>query len=385
MGSSTRLSGVSAEVVTWEGNLDEPIIAAWRDLVRRDDQSQVFAFPEWVATAYRVGITSPWRVVLITQDTHPIAIFPLHCEQLWTASGLSLLAPDHASAVIDPQAEEAAFTGLMRWFAAQWNVGVLKLGPCGNSRHRELFHFACASHGLVSRDHESTSTVWIDLPSSWDAYLSELGAATRKSVKTAEKRLLRDFPDLQFSMLICPSSESDAALDALMQLYRLRWAQQVGGSLFHHTKNVEFYHQMVTWALGEGLAAVPVLRIDGKVIAVSTIFRLPQRPSAIFHMIARDTERLSGYYAPGIFLNMQSIQWAIEQGIRTINIGSGKNEHKVLLGGREESIWELSAARSEFILKVVPRIERGLHVTGRAPLHLWHHLRSCLARQRGRE
>jgi CelD/BcsL family acetyltransferase involved in cellulose biosynthesis len=372
----------TVEVMRWRGALTPWLEDAWRVLLRQHASAQIFACPEWSTFAAQSGIISSCQVVVVRHGEKPIGLFPLHLRSPWVAETVSLLAPDHPAFLIDADAMEEALSGLATWFASQRSIQLLLLTPWTDIAHSHLIHAALHRQQLATRERFLSPTYCISLPTRWEDYLQGLGQSTRKSIRTTEKRLQRDFPDLQCTVLTTPSPASEQALQDFLRLYRQRWADQVGGSHFHDRKYATFFLQAMRWALAAGLAAIPVLSLAEKNVAVSTILRQPQRQDAIFHMIARDTETMpGGYYAPGTFLNVRSLQWAIAQGITTVNIGSGKGDHKRLLGGKEEAVYEITIARSAQALTYCPLFDRGFHIVRRLPAHVQYYLQHVLRKK----
>lgn len=371
---SCQVAELRYETFAMNAAIPTPVRRVWEYLVSRDTTAKIFSYPEWVSLASQAGVTSPWRLLVISHGDRPIGLLPLHKPSPWNAESIAPLSADHVSMLIDPRDAPLAFSGIAEWFRSQHAVRLLTIGPCGNAHYKTLFLQACRERQLATHEQAFPPSIWIPLPEQWEGYLEELGAATRKSIRTAEKRLTRDFPDLQCEILTTPGDAIDMALQELIRLYRLRWGNQVGGSYFHDARNVDFFLCVMQWALSRGYAAVPRLSVGGKTVAVSTILHVPGQDYAFFHLIARDMDALPSYYAPGIFINMHSIRWAMQQGIRQINIGSGKSDHKLLLGGTPEPIWGISVAHSAVALGLATRSSRALHVIRRLPVHLWYHL-----------
>lgn len=371
----TILAEIRCEAIPWDGTLAPQLRDAWSRLVAVDRQAHIFAYPEWTELACQCGSMVPWQLLVFRQGNETVGLIPLRKRSPWTAENPSIFSPDYAPLLVDPEAEERVFDSLADWMKTTRNIGLLHLGPCSDQRYRELLHRACASRGLYTQERLLSAPFWVPLPSEWKDFLAGQTRSIRKDLRVAEERLHRDFQDITFNLLDSVSPESERAIDDLVRLYRVRWSDQAGGCFFDDEHNTEHFRHLMRWALEEGYALIPHLQVNGEAVAISVVFRCPHRDSIILHVIARDMDALPSYYAPGTFINVRSLQWAIEHGYTSASLGSGKNEFKSALGEERDPSWEVSIARSAHAYRLYSTLERGLHIATRLPVHLAYHLR----------
>ena len=381
---STLLSDIRCVAVPWDGALAEPLYTTWQHLLHADSPAQIFDYPEWLAFAGQAGAVTPWKILVIHQGDRPIGLIPLQRQTPWSAGILSHASPGHAPMLIDPATEDAAYAGLAAWFAKERRLPMLRLDSIADERRLWKLHQACQAQGLYVRQRPMPPMMRLELPDSWEAFHAQLGYATRKSTKKVERRLLHDVPGLRWQMLTEYNAESERVFEEMIRVYRVHWGQQAGGCFYDDPRNVASYRQSIRWALEQGYAALSVLTLDEQVIVALSLFRLPHQTVSHFHIVARDMETLSGYYSPGMFLMLQTIRWEIARGTTCIDIGAGKNEYKVLLGGQENPAWEIAITRSPAMRVLVPAMERGLHITRRLPVHLHYQLRRMSATVKSR-
>ena len=201
-----------------------------------------------------------------------------------------------------------------------------------------------------------------------------------KSMRTKLRKIETHMHEIDGGMsveLLDAQHNIPAAVDDLVRLYRLRWRDQVGGSVFCNPANVAFYRALLRWGVDNGTAIVPVLRLRGNTVAVGVVWHQPAQRNAYFQFIARDVTALPNHWlnCPGTVLICHVIRWAMARGVERMHMGRGNAHYKLLLGGETDSQWQLSLARSEIAAALLPQYARSLYLLHRAPLHLAYHLR----------
>jgi len=347
---------------------------AWKQLVGANRQATVFQFPEWMDYACRAGVVTPSRLLTVRHDDRLLALIPLQQRTPWTWELSVPLSPEYSPLLIDVDEEEAAWSAIVCWLCEQSAVKRICFGPCGDVKRLQLFEHACLNEGLTPRLQPAPTYVHIPLANSWEAFLSSLGKSTRNKLRRIDAHLLNIAADTRVEFLDNPSACAEA-LDDLMRLYRARWERQIGGCAFSKPQNAAFYHRFINWAVQQQYAVIPILRVGERTLAVGSIFHLPGQSIAHFHFIARDAEALPNHWlnAPGIMLFGRVICWAIERGVTTLGMGAGCNHYKMLLGGEETPLRELTVARSSWDDRLIPCLDRGLHMIRRLPVHFAHY------------
>lgn len=156
--------------------------------------------------------------------------------------------------------------------------------------------------------------------------ICNFGSRTRKNVRQKMRRLEKDTA-VQFRAVSADGVER--AVDLYAQQHIKRWRRK-GGSLFGDPENVLFLRKMVSISIAEGFGYMNELLIDGRVAA--------QEFGLIDHDIARlyrgGMDDDFAQYSPGILLMCYLMEYLREKGIHEIDMGRGREEYKIHLGGQ---------------------------------------------------
>lgn len=370
--SNTVHAGVHAEVVPWRGTLDATCHATWTHLAA---SASAFLQPEWCLAAGTAGVTAPWRVLLIRAGDRPIGLLPLRQRSPWSAEVLAPLSAIYPPVLVMPEAEAPFWHGVTAWFRATPGLGLLTLGPTPDKNRLAAFGDACRSQHLHAIIDEAACLEQLTLPASWDAYLAGLGGHARQNARRAESQLTHDFPGISITIHE-DEREADAALDALIALYRLRWRHTSEGAIntFDDARHVAFYRKVVHVALRRGGLGLGLVSLEGQPIAAMTVFHTPGQTSGYAHFLGRDLAALPTRYSPSIALFNHFIRWLIARGATVLDLGTGSAGYKGLMGACETPQWSLTLARSPLSAGLLPRLHRGLHLIHRLPVQLQHRL-----------
>lgn len=368
----------------WNGQLPSQVRTDWEYLVKCNSQTPVFNYPEWFGFACSAGIIQPRRLLLFYAKAHPIGLLPLQQRAPMVWEAVTHFAQDSPTLLLDPAEEETVWIGIGKWLRNNPWVGMLSLGFYESGRSISCCRQVLEPQGIITNSRQQPPTVLLPLADNWEAFVRGLSKPTRKQMHSIETHL-REETDGVSVQLLDDVPRCMEAFDDLVRLYRRRWGAQVGGSIFCTQAHVDFYRNAVKWALVQGYASMPTLRIHDKTAVVCVVFHIPGQLVSHFQFIARDTEVQTPHWlsSPGTLLTMLAFRWAIARGVKMVNLGQGSTHYKTSLGGNECDLWQLSIARSPATAKVLPHIARSLYVIQRLPLHLSYHLQrlTCAHKQ----
>jgi len=368
-------SGTHCEAIEWRGVLDDSVRQAWCDLLSRIPEAPIFYYPKWCELSALAKAIHPWRILLVWRNDRLIGLVPLQKRSPWCAEITAFFAQYTPPLLIDPTAEDICWSVIADWMRQEKGLGMISFGPGSTDRRARYIEQAFTSSGMVTSSRQLPATMRIALPAHWEDYLISLGKNTRRNLKQSEARLRRDFADVEIDMMTGEPACS-AALPDLIRLFRKRWQNQVGGSPLHDVRNTQAYTAIIRWAAQHGFLVMPVLRIDGNVIAILTVFHIPGQQVAYCHTVARDVDALPSSYSPGMVLYSNLLNQMISRGVTCVDFGHGNAFYKQLLGGQELTVREICVVRSRLASILLPTIERSLYIARRLPVHLAYHLRS---------
>lgn len=365
----TSACGVSYKAVPWDAGHHDEISACWQRVLAKIPEVTVFHYPEWTMLACLSGAEKPWRVLIIKRGEEPLAIIPLKKKTLWTAEIIGEFKYENPPLLIDPAAEEEVWACLAKWIRDQPGVGLLYLGRYCDSEWLERFRQAMQQHGATAYIAPVTSVITIPLAEHWEQYLETLGHRTRANIRRLERQFAQEIPDGSFEVVRTVPAGDEALID-LIGIYRRRWRQRVAGSDLDRSVKASYFQEVFRWAIQQGVGAIPVVRIGGKIVAALTLCRIPGHETMFVNTFARELNiSLPKHFSLGILLCVKTIRWAIDQGIRSMGMSYGSTEYKQLLGGRDRECWEAYLARSPLQRKIFYRINSAQYYLSRPPLY----------------
>jgi hypothetical protein len=315
-------------------------------------------------------------------DGRPIALLPLSSPGPGVWSALAPFCMDTAIRLIDPVEEDHVWQG----FAAavsQWpSLGLLKLGALSQPASWTRLCAVASAQALPLRDDLPGPSYHVPLAADWPAFLAGLGPSMRDKLRRGHGFFARN-PDRARVTLAIDPGEIDAAWDTLVRLYRLRWGHQLGGSPLCSARHVAFSRAVLQWAVAHEYGALLTLWYEGRRVAVGSMLHIPGQRIAYYHFTARDETIAPLPHAlksPGLILTGEVIHWAMGRGARTLCMGSGAADYKLLFGAREQPVWQPVLARSPLAVLLLPRLHGAVHVLTRLPVHLRYYARAVFSR-----
>lgn len=360
------------------GDLDADCVQCWHDIAVRAD-TPVFARPAWVLQAIRSGVTRQAALLLALQGGMPIGALPIQrvIPGYWQA--LMPFSMTGAALTVLPGMAGIAWPQFAAWLRARGGMGLLTAEL--SDAHPETPDGLLRAGGITVTHHAMTPVQQVPLAESWDAFVQRRGRSTRRKLTALDARIHEAIPGVSIT-IIDREADVAGAIDALIVLYRRRWADQVGGSPLCASCNADFLRETMRWAVREGLGIIPMIRYHDRPIAIGTVLAIPGQQTAYYHFTVRDThcalpELMN---SPGTALAVVVAQWAIAHGYRTLDMGRGSAAYKQLLGGEPARHRRVSLATSPLAAGLLPKLARAGYLLQRLPLHIGYHATRWLRR-----
>lgn len=364
--------------IPWEQELDRDIHQAWRQLAALQRDVNPMQTPEYWGIARNIWPKETWRIILVCDGQHPLAVLPVTQKSWCSWAALDHMAKDYPLMLIAPGEEASAWMGIGRLLKQVPHMGQLLLGRCADIELVTQARDTTVAAGFASRQTPTLPRVETFLAESEETFFRKLTSKSRESIRCAENRLRRNYADLQVDIYTTPSPATTEALNALVNWYRQRWHEEIGGCLFDDPRMVEFFNKGLEQFLASGQGIVYTLRVDGRLIAVDTVVHQPGQRTAYLQFVARDAQALPPRYSPGIFLLLEVTRHLRTRGVESLQMGSGGLWYKLEFGGLYRQQYLLTAFHSPFAKAVIPPIERASHMLHRIPVHAVHNIRRII-------
>ncbi len=305
---------------TWMSKWLEEVVPPWIVLAarpERSDEGYVAFFPLRVLTRFR-------------QDVGLVNVLQAACHGLGEYTGL-ICHPDFEDQAIPAFAKQLR---KIRW-------ATLDLRSFSSSDKRFnliLAGFAKQSFRFEYPDFSATGdkidygiAPYIDLPDSWDDYLTtKLRSETRRKAR----RFLRQVEDSdEFRITHANADTLDRDLDFLLRLWALMWGSR-------YSKNLETVQRtdrmMLEHAFDEGALFLSVFwKNDQPLGALAALIDRKNKSLVVKLHVRDDTFRNP---SPGFVLFADAIRYAIGEGFKTCDFMRGNHPYKYSFGVDEASL-----------------------------------------------
>jgi len=170
---------------------------------------------------------------------------------------------------------------------------------------------------------------------SWDEYLATRSHNFRSELRRKERRLMER--GLQARTVTEPD-DLDAALDALFELHRERWA----GEASPYFAGLEAFHRAFSAvAFERGWLRVRVHELDGRVVAITHGFRFGGAEWS--YQFGRDAELERG--SLGLVASAHAIREAFAEGAEEFRLGPGRQSYKLRFATDDPGLQTVGIAR----------------------------------------
>jgi CelD/BcsL family acetyltransferase involved in cellulose biosynthesis len=303
----------------------ETLESRWRELFAGDPHANFFLSWEWICACLATDRT-PWLLLGVRAGDGPyLAFLPLNYgrfpavgpavnRELYLAG---IPRSDYTGMLAVPGEEARVIPALARYIdALPWDN--FTLNDYADERMAMLAGEFSASRYTVTMG-EPTPSPYVDLPPTWEEYVSSRGVATRRTLR-AKMRKIEALPGYRFRWV--PKEEGAEAVELLLQLNSARWKKDV-------KKRRRVFGELFRRCYASGRFVVATLYAGETLLAAQGSFFEPSSGTILGYMLGYnpDFPKLS----PGAVLVGLSMRNAIEQGFKRYDLARGGEEYKLSL------------------------------------------------------
>jgi CelD/BcsL family acetyltransferase involved in cellulose biosynthesis len=336
------------------GELREP----WRDLLAHSRFDTVFFTWEWQRTWWkhfsapggRDSLRDPQlRLVAIEEEGRLVGLAPLYRESFegpQGATGTRLRlgggpdVTDYQDVIARHDRESQVAEGLCAYL----------VGPQAEPWDRLDLHNlvsdspwltdvapALRARGLVVHAGHHCVAPCVDLPDSFDGYLTQLNKHERHELRRKTRRLA----ERGYQFETAGPDEASAHLAVFAELHRRSPGAK---GQFLTAQMEEFFRDIGAQAAERGWLDLHTLELQGRPAA--SIFAFTYAEAINLYNSATDPAVAS--LSPGVVAIAECIRSAIAAGIKTYDFLRGDEHYKYQLGGKDRELWRLQVGHSEF-------------------------------------
>lgn len=312
-----------------ESAFDLPV---WTDLLARDPNRQVFAYPQWNKAWWKeFGEGKDLFLMIMSRGDDAVAVLPLYRrvedgrKLLRFVGGINLT--DYLGPICALEDRERVADSLVEWLAstdAEWDVFDAHNMPVPLGFADHLVERADAKGFSFSLDQEETSAV-LPLPHDWDAYLAALRSKERHELRRKRRRLEHEHPDATLRTATPETFDVDFATFVEMH----RGAEGHKGH-FMRPEIATFFRRLADAFMPLDWVRLDLLEIGGRPIASTFGFQIERKFYLYNSAYEPDAARLS----PGLVLVSELVKSSIENGLELFDFLRGPERYKYELGGQ---------------------------------------------------
>ncbi len=163
---------------------------------------------------------------------------------------------------------------------------------------------------LVVQQEEASPSPYVALDGSWEAYLSSLGATTRKGMRRRLKHL-RELGPVAVRSFHEPS-QIGAGLERYLEVEARSWKPAAGQGIGKNGRNQAFYRRLLPLLAARGRARVALLEQSGRFLAGLIELRL----GATTYASQTTFDRECAEHSPGFVLQALRLECCFQEGVR---------------------------------------------------------------------
>jgi CelD/BcsL family acetyltransferase involved in cellulose biosynthesis len=318
-------AGESPGVVAGGDSAAIAIESSFEDVAQEWDAlaDRVSAPPHLRAAWFRAwhaafGTGSP-ALVTLRRAGRLAAVLPLERGRGAARAMANYHSPGFAAVAEDAEAVAAVCEGALP--AANRSI-TLKLvdegGPAAVAAVR-----SADNHGWRVLREVTQRTPVIHIREPWEDYLGGRDRDFRKELRRLGRRL-DELGEVSFEI----TDGRDGLEDPLEEVFRVEgssWKLERNTAIVSQPETRQFYTDVATWASGQGMLRLLILRLDGRAVAVD--FALEAH--GVRYMLKGGFDDGLGRVAPGVLLLAAGLEQAFAANLDTVELGGGDDAYKL--------------------------------------------------------
>ncbi len=315
--------------------------AEWNPLLQRSHSNLIFLTFQWQRIWWEAYHPGTLHILTARDETGTLlGIAPWFVQENDGSRILRAIGcvdvTDYLDVIVAPP-HRAAFLSALAKHLADQTAEIDRLHLCNvpeSSPLLEEWPPILQAHGFVTTVEQQEVCPVIQLPATWDDYLSLLDKKQRHELR----RKLRRAGDQVDWYIVGPGDDLAAATQAFLRLMALSSPDKA--AFLGDTDNVAFFHALIPSLMAAGWLQLSFLTVAGEPAAAYLNFDYNDR--IMVYNSGQDIGRF-GALSAGIVLLAHTIRHAIDSGRNAFDFLRGDETYKYQMGGRDTRVFELSA------------------------------------------
>jgi len=327
---------MEVERITSLEELDK-VINVWNELLFSSNQNCVFLTNEWFSSWWRSFSEDYSLEILIFKEKKgsAVGIAPLMLKDNSLYFIASQEVTDYCDFILHNQKRRNFFNKFLEYINANF-PGMDKVELI-NIKHSsptlKILPELASSYEYGYTSFENGVTPSIALPPSYDEYLSRLDNKNRHELRRKARRL--ESLEKIKTLRVTDTDELKAHTEDFIQFHQ---QSSPSKTEFWQKKGMaDFFREIILRFSLRGWVELHILSCKDEIIAILLNFTYFDR--VYFYNSAYNKE--FARYSPGLFLFIQSLRQAIDEGKKEVNFLRGDERYKYSFGADEHSIFRI--------------------------------------------
>jgi len=302
-------------VLSGPDSMDE-IRAEWQELAYESPTATPFQTWEWQSAWLRHYLRRKRAlVVAVREGGDLVGLMPLtRSIGMWrTLRAMGSGSSDYLHPLAREGCEEVVASEIAQCLREVTRVDLIDLHQV-----RETQPLAGFASGELRK--EQSTCLLLDLPDSYETYLSTLSKSLRYDVRRLEKSL---FKEGRATVEPVAEGQIGLGLDILFEQHKLRWRNRgLPGAFLGRAQR--FHHDWARLAIEHGWLWLSILKLDSE--PIGAIYAMRMGTTCYYYQAGFDPSK--GSISPGTLLVAATIRRAIEEGLQHFDFLRGDEPYK---------------------------------------------------------
>jgi CelD/BcsL family acetyltransferase involved in cellulose biosynthesis len=328
------------------------LLPEWERLLALSASASIFSSWEWLSSWWNAFGQDGRGLILafLDHDSTLVGCAPLYVTRIRVPAGprlrlLRLLGDgsgdsDNLDIIIRPGFEMPVCNALVSYISRsnmEWDFCELNTLPATSPLAGQFCDVLRGKEWTLFRKSRDSSAV--ELPSSWEMFLSQISSKERTKLRYYLNRLNRKYSSLFYR---CERQEEVlGCLENLFDLHQRRWKEQGKPGSFGCLERRKFYVEMACGLLERGRLEFYLLELNGKTVAADYNFRYGQ---TVFSLQS-GFDPAFGSDRVAYLLKGHVLEQAIRSGATRYDFLGGLDENKLRWGAKPSTYIDIHFAR----------------------------------------
>ena len=327
----------------------------WNNLLKQSCADNPFLTWQWLYSWWKCyGQKSELMILALEKDEQVVALAPLMVRTkplgLLKAREIVFLGSfgagsDYLDFIITKGFETSSIEVIITHLARNdraWDVISLTNIPDGSASIDHVKK-ACNKIGYCHTGNPSVVCPLIQLPSTWDEYLSTLSKSMRSDIRRKNNKLSK-IGDVEYEV-IQERRDLDSAMNDLIHLNRLRMKTKNLQGAFLDSQFTQFHKNLISLFFQNEILHLSFLKVNGKRIAA--LYNFFYNDVCFYYQSGFDPVRAK--FSPGTVLFTLSIREAINSGMREYDFLQGDESYKFNWANAKRQCFSIFVYNKTFI------------------------------------